>query len=277
MPKTETIEDLLAIVKELRTECPWDRKQTHRSLAPHTVEEAYETIEAIEADDPAALSSELGDLLLHILMHAEIASETDRFDFDAIVRTLADKLVRRHPHVYGALEADDAEAVARNWEQQKVRTEGRRGLFDGMPRAMPALQRAERVQQKASALGFDWPDISGVFEKIEEERRELLEAIEQAEKPADRHDRPESAEERIADELGDLLFSIVNLSRFLDVRPEDALKRTTDRFIARFARVEEYAADEGREISDYSIDELEEFWLRAKRGDAGTKQGKEPG
>ncbi len=256
-PPTETFDDLRAIVSELRTECPWDRKQTHESLAPHTLEEAYETIEAIEDGDDQALVGELGDMLLHVLMHAEIADGRNAFDFSAIVRNVAEKLVRRHPHVYGTTEVGDAEAVAKNWEETKL-AEGRTSLFDGMPRGLPALQRAERVQQKAHAVGFDWPEIGGVWDKLDEELGELRTEIEA--------EAPETS--RIEAELGDLLFTVVNLARFLRVTPERGLKGTTDRFIARFRRVEQSAADQGRAIADFELAELEELWQQAKREEA---------
>ena len=186
-------------------------------------------------------------------MHSEIAPERNAFDFDSIAQGVAKKLIRRHPHVYGDVDAKDPDEVARAWEQQKLSKEGRTSIFDGMPKSIPALQRAERVQQKAGALGFDWPDISGVWAKIVEELGELREAV--ADEPAQSI--------RIADELGDLLFSVVNLARHLQVEPEKAMQQTTNRFISRFKRVEELAG--GSElIANHTIEELEELWERAK-------------
>lgn len=262
-PPTETFEDLRRIVTELRRECPWDRKQTHRSLAPHLIEEAYEVTEAIGSDDDPAFAAELGDVLLHVLMHAEIASERRAFSFEDVVRTLAVKLVDRHPHVYGRSEDEegadaaqtDADEVRKNWEQLKM-AEGRTSIFDGMPRALPALQRAERVQQKAADVGFDWPEISGVWEKITEEIDEFRREI-------DRVDRVDP--DRVVDEFGDLLFSLVNLARFLAIPSEEALQRTTTRFIERFRSLERCAREEGVAIDTAPLEQLEEWWQRAKR------------
>ena len=258
IPPTESFNDLRKIVADLRRECPWDREQTNRSLAPHLIEEAYEVTEAIADQDDEELAGELGDVLLHVLMHAEIASEEGRFTFDDVVRRIARKLVRRHPHVYGesaASEGISQEDVRQNWEQLKM-AEGRRSSFDRMPRSLPALQRAGRVQQKAADVGFDWPEISGVWEKITEEIGEFRSEVERAD---------DADPSRVADEFGDLLFSLVNLSRFIGIDAEEALQRTTSRFISRFQRIERYAAEEGRDISSTPLDELEVWWQRAKR------------
>lgn len=257
-PSTETFEDLQRIVADLRRECPWDRDQTNGSLAPHLIEEAYEVVEAIGDRDDEALAGELGDVLLHVLMHAEIASEEGRFTFGEVVQGIARKLVRRHPHVYGE-DASSGEIlpqdVRRNWEQLKME-EGRRSIFDGMPRSLPALQRAGRVQQKAADVGFDWPEVSGVWQKITEEIDEFRTEL----------DRAGGADPTAtADEFGDLLFSLVNLSRFVGIDAESALQRTTSRFIERFRRIERYAAEEGRDIPSIPLDELEVWWQRSKR------------
>lgn len=265
VPASETFDDLRRIVADLRRECPWDRKQTHQSLAPHIIEEAYEAKEAIDRKDDDATSGELGDLLLHVLMHSTIASERNAFTFDDVVRNLAEKLIRRHPHVYkpDALTTNEeeitsdeisSEEVQRNWEQLKM-MEGRTSIFDGMPKSLPALQRATRVQQKASAVGFDWPEVSGVWEKISEEIEEFRLELERS----DGRDQ-----NRVADEFGDLLFSLVNLSRFVGVDSESALHGTTSRFIERFRHVEKEAAASSQELSDLSIEELEGLWERAK-------------
>lgn len=257
-PATETFEDLQRIVADLRRECPWDRDQTNGSLAPHLIEEAYEVTEAIADRNDEALAGELGDVLLHVLMHAEIASEEGRFTFREVVQEIARKLVRRHPHIYGEKTSSGdvlPDDVRRNWEQLKMK-EGRHSIFDGMPRSLPALQRAGRVQQKAADVGFDWPEVSGVWQKITEEIDEFRTEL-------DRADGSDPV--AVADEFGDLLFSLVNLSRFIGINAEDALQRTTSRFIERFRRIERYAAEEGRDIPSIPLDELEVWWQRAKR------------
>ena len=259
-PPTETFEQLRAIVGDLRRECPWDRKQTHQTLAPHIIEEAYEAKEAIDQEDDPATVGELGDLLLHVMMHAEIASERGAFDLDDIITHLATKLVDRHPHVYENDAGDSEtgkvtpESVAQNWEERKM-AEGRDSIFDGMPRSLPALQRAGRVQQKAAAVGFDWPEVSGVWEKIAEEIDEFRTELERLQgRDGD----------RVASEFGDLLFSLVNLSRFVEVDPESALQGTTNRFISRFRTIESVTREAGRSLRDLSLDELEALWQAAK-------------
>ncbi len=254
-PSTETFEDLLKIVADLRRACPWDRKQTHQSLAPHIIEEAYETKEAIDREDDQSMVGELGDLLLHVLMHSRIASERGAFTFEDVVQTLGEKLVRRHPHVYRTSEAKTTEEVAQNWEQLKME-EGRTSIFDGMPLSLPALQRAARVQQKASAVGFDWPEITGVWEKISEEIEEFRVELERS---------GGKDQESVSAEFGDLLFSLVNLSRFVEIDSESALHGTTNRFIERFRLVEKAVARSSRPLSELSIDELEALWQQAKR------------
>jgi XTP/dITP diphosphohydrolase len=254
---TETFEDLQDIVNELRRECPWDREQTNQSLAPHLIEEAYEVTEAIADKDDESLAGELGDVLLHVLMHAEIASEEGRFTFKDVVQRIARKLVHRHPHIYSE-EASSGEVlpenVRRNWEQLKME-EGRTSIFDRMPRSLPALQRAGRVQQKAADVGFDWPEVSGVWQKIAEEIDEFRIEL----------DKMEGADPvAVADEFGDLLFSLVNLARFIGIDAEDALQRTTSRFIERVRRVEQYAAEANSDIPSTPLDELEAWWQRSK-------------
>ncbi len=258
-PPTESFGDVKKIVRDLRSRCPWDRKQTHESLAPHILEEAYEAKEAIEDRDDIALKGELGDMLLHVLMHSLIAEERNAFTFDEVVQTLAEKLVRRHPHVYnntGDEELTEAE-VRENWEQLKMK-EGRTSIFDGMPRSLPALQRAERVQQKGADIGFDWPEVTGVWEKIEEELGEFRQELQL---------REDGESDRVSSEFGDLLFSLVNLSRWINVRPEEALQGTTNRFIARFREVEEMVAAEGGTLKERRLEELDELWNRAKENE----------
>jgi MazG family protein len=209
------------IVRRLRKECPWDREQTHKSLRPSLVEETYEVVESIEENDMPALKGELGDLLLHILLQAVIAEEEQAFTLPEVITGISEKMVRRHPHVFGSVEADSADAVVRNWEHIKM-DEGRDSVLDGVPAELPALLRAARLQEKASKVGFDWKEKNEVWAKVTEEIGEL----EHAEASGDPH--------RIEDEFGDLLFALVNYSRFIRTNPEFALRRACDKFTRRF-------------------------------------------
>lgn len=251
-PPTETFEDFLAIVRTLRLECPWDREQTHASIAPLLVEEAYEVKESIDNGDDDELKKELGDILLHAVMHSVIAEERGAFDFNDVVRFISKKLVHRHPHVYGDVQVTGAGEVAQNWEQLKMK-EGRSSLFENMPKALPALQRADRVQEKASKVGFDWEEPEDVWKKVKEESAELREAL--------KHDE---GKERVEEELGDLLFAIVNYARFLGVAPEEALHRTTNKFIGRFQHIERRLAEQGKSFTDVGLEEMDTYWNEAK-------------
>lgn len=254
-PPTETFEDFLAIVRRLRLDCPWDREQTHVSIAPLLVEEAYEVKESIEDGDDEELKKELGDILLHAVMHSVIAEERGAFSFDDVVRFISAKLVHRHPHVFGDATAGDAAAVSENWEQLKMK-EGRTSLFQNMPKALPALQRAERVQDKASKVGFDWERPEDVWDKVEEEIRELHEAIGAGDAP-----------EKVDEEFGDLLFALVNYARFIGVAPEETLHRATNKFIRRFQHIESRLAGEGLTFKDVNLETMEGYWSEAKELD----------
>ncbi|MGE5572307.1 MAG: nucleoside triphosphate pyrophosphohydrolase [Bacteroidota bacterium] len=250
---------LVEIMRKLRGEggCPWDRKQTHESLRTYVVEEAYEVVQAVDDRDDAELREELGDLLLQVAFHSQIASETGRFDVGDVIRGIVEKLVRRHPHVFGDVEAKDSKTVLRNWERIKQRErageEGEPGsVLDNVAGAMPALMRAVKVQAKASRVGFDWPDVTGALAKVQEEMGEL----EQARKAGDR--------ERMAEEVGDVLFALVNVARFLKVDPEIALGRTVDKFIARFKHIEARAGEANRRVEDMTLDEMDSLWEEAK-------------
>jgi len=245
----EKFERLVSIINVLRRECPWDRKQTPESLVPLTLEETYELIHAVDARDEAEMKKELGDILLHICFQAMLANERKSFDIGDVLDAIAEKLIFRHPHVFGDTEAETEDVVKRNWEQLKMK-EGRKSVLDGVPKAMPALLRSYRVQEKAAGVGFDWDDAEGVWEKVLEELEELKSAETKAQKE---------------DELGDLLFSIVNYSRFLKASPEDALRKSTDKFMARFLKVEEWVAASGKSWQAHSFEELDAFWNRAKR------------
>ena len=251
MGKRYTFEDLKEIMKELRQKCPWDRKQTHESLKKYLLEEAYEVIDAIELKDWQALKEELGDLLLQPIFHARIAEEEGKFNIDDVVDHLCRKLIERHPHVFGEEKAQSAEEVLKNWEKRK--SEKRSSVLEGVPKAMPALMRAEKLQKKASKVGFDWSDISQVEEKVKEEWNEFWQAL----KEGDR--------EKIEHEFGDLLFALVNLARFLKIDPEEALQKANERFIKRFSYIEQKVKESGKRWEDFTLEELDRLWEEAKK------------
>lgn len=251
-PPTETFEDFFAIVRRLRIDCPWDREQTHASIAPLLIEEAYEVKESIDDGNDDELKKELGDILLHAVMHSVIAEERGAFDFNDVVRFISTKLVHRHPHVFGDETVKDSNQVKENWEQLKMK-EGRRSLFENMPKALPALQRADRVQEKASKVGFDWEKPEDVWKKVEEEMTELHEEIADG-----------TAPEKIEEEFGDLLFALVNYARFIGVAPEEALHRTTNKFIRRFQYIEERLVAQGKSFKDVDLEEMDRYWNEAK-------------
>ncbi len=247
-------EGLARVVAALRAPdgCPWDREQTHESLKPHLLEETYETLEAIDSGDPVALREELGDLLLQVLMHSQMARETGAFDIDGVVQYLTEKLISRHPHVFGEAHAETAEQVLKNWDRTKQAQSGRESVLEGVPRAMPALARAQEISKRAARVGFEWDSIYGVLDKLREEETELRHTIESGDR------------DRIASELGDLLFTVVNIARHAQVDAEDALRTMVDRFTRRFQWMEAEAARQGRALESLSADEWEELWQRAK-------------
>ena len=248
---------LLDVVAELRGDqgCPWDREQTPASLRPYIVEEAHEVVEAIDSGDPALLCDEL-------VLQAQLAEEQDLFDAGDVCRAIRDKMVRRHPHVFGDAEARDAASVLSAWERLKADERGaddqeRRSVLSGVPRAMPALLRASRLSEKAAAVGFDWPTVDGVLDKIEEEIGELREALTEG--------GPVVGGPAVEHELGDLLFAMANLGRTLSVGPEDALRAANDRFVRRFHVIEERLAELGIALDDASLEQMEALWQEAKR------------
>ncbi len=255
-PHTSELARLLSIIARLRAPdgCPWDREQSTTSMAPHLLEEAYEAVEALNRGDREASCEELGDLLMNILMVAQISSEAGGYDQADIASRIADKLIRRHPHVFGEVEANDSATVLANWEAIKLQeSSGKdqpRTVLGGVPTDLPALLRAFRVGEKAARVGFDWPDCKGPRQKVDEELAELDQAIAAGDT------------EQIADELGDVLFSVVNLARHTGANPEMALRRTIDRFTARFDLVERNLGDR---LSQAKLDELEAAWQAAKR------------
>ncbi|MCX7925727.1 MAG: nucleoside triphosphate pyrophosphohydrolase [Fimbriimonadales bacterium] len=250
----EGFEGLVRVVAALRAPdgCPWDREQTHASLKPHLLEEAYETLEAIDSGDPAELREELGDLLLQVLMHSQMASETGAFDIEGVIQYLTEKLISRHPHVFGDAHAETAEQVLKNWDKTKRAQKGRDSVLEGVPRAMPALARAQEISKRAARVGFEWDSIHGVLEKLREEETELRQAIESGDS------------ERIESEIGDLLFTVVNIARHAKVDAEDALRTMVDRFTRRFQWMEAEAARQNRPLESLSAEEWEELWQRAK-------------
>jgi len=242
--------------------CPWDRQQSHATLRPYVIEEAYEVVEAIDTEDWDELRAELGDLGLQIVFHSALARRDGHFSVDDVYAGICEKLIRRHPHVFGDLQADDADTVLRNWESIKKAEREEKGggdepvsHLDGVPVALPALQRAERLQAKAARAGFDWDTVGPVWEKIEEELQELREAVESGDA------------DKLEDELGDILFSVVNLARFLKVHPEQALQRTNAKFHRRFLHVEARARQEGRKLEEMTLDEMDAYWNEAKAGE----------
>jgi tetrapyrrole methylase family protein / MazG family protein len=248
----ERLAALVEVVHRLRspTGCPWDREQTHASLRATMLEEAYEVLEAIDEGSIVKLKEELGDVLLQVLMQAEIAHEAEEFSLGDVADTVREKLVRRHPHVFGTASVSGAEEVLRNWEALKAKEYGRESALDGVQRSLPALQWAWSLQRRAANVGFDWPDVDGALEKVREELDELRQAP--------------TVEEREA-EFGDLLFTLVNVARKLGMNPEDALRSTTGRFEARFRMMEQQARTEGKALQDLPIDELDRYWEAAKR------------
>jgi len=252
MKPTNRFADLVKLVEILRKECPWDRKQTHDSIKDNLIEEAYEAVEAIDNRDYEELKKELGDLLLHVIFQTNMAKEGNYFSIDDVIYTLMEKLIRRHPHVFEDVDVDNENAVAENWEQIKL-SEGRNSVLDGIPNHLPALIKAQRMQEKASNSGFDWPEAEQAWEKISEELEEFKEAL------------AHSDEEHQREEYGDLLFTIVNYGRFFDLNAEDALRQTNKKFINRFRYVEQQITESNGSMSDATLEEMETHWQHAKK------------
>jgi len=248
----ERVRQLVEVVRRLRSPqgCPWDREQTHASLRATMLEEAYEVLEAIDEQSMPRLREELGDVLLQVLMQSEIADEAGDFTLGDVADAVREKLVRRHPHVFGSTVVSGADEVVRNWEALKAAEYGRESALDGVQRSLPALQWAWSLQRRAANVGFDWPDVDGALEKVREELEEVREA---------------PTVEAREDEFGDLLFSLANVARKLGMNPEDALRGATGRFEARFRMMEKKAKAEGRELKDLPIEELDKYWEAAKR------------
>ena len=255
--------ELIDIVKQLRKECPWDREQTNESIKAATIEEAYEVVEAIEKKDFDDFKSELGDLLLHVVFHTIIASETQKFTIDDVIDSIKSKLIRRHPHVFGEVKVADSEEVKKNWEEIKL-TEGRSSILDGVPEMLPALQRAHRLQEKAAKVGFDWEKKEDVWKKVIEEIEEMHEVELQRKKSIDKKSK-ERFYEILEEEVGDVFFALVNYSRFLGINPENALRRTNKKFINRFNFIERKILETGKTISESNLVEMDKFWEESKK------------
>ena len=291
MTTGERFERAVGIMHRLRAPggCPWDREQTFDSITRYTVEETYEVLEAIERRDWQELPGELGDLLLQVLFYAEMANEAGYFSIDQVLETLSDKLVRRHPHVFGEVEANTAQQVLKNWEaikrQERAAKSGKGAdavegsgendagpplLLESVSSAMPALMEAAKISQKAAQAGFDWPGIEGLFEKLREEAAELQQEVERIPAPGPRPSRADAAEispelhARLQDEIGDLLFTVVNLARYLAVDPERALRHTNRKFRRRFSHVERGLRQSGKELAEATLEEMERHWQESK-------------
>lgn len=252
------IDDLVAIIKVLRAPggCPWDREQTHESIKKNFIEETYEVVEAINKQSTDMLREELGDVLLQIVLHSEIESENGNFSFDDVVNDIVQKLVVRHPHVFGEVVANNTAEALNSWDTVKLKTKGQKNQTESMlsvPRELPALMRAQKIQHKAAKIGFDWDNVGGAVDKLYEEIDELKTAMEQGK----RFD--------IEDEFGDVLFSCVNIARFIDVDSEEALTASTDKFMSRFSLVEQMASEQGIDMKSSSIEELDRLWDKAKK------------
>jgi XTP/dITP diphosphohydrolase len=243
--------ELLDIMDELREKCPWDKKQTMESLRHLTIEETYELGDAILDKDLPEIRKELGDLMLHIVFYAKIGSETNDFDIQDVIKGINEKLISRHPHVFGDVVANTEEQVAKNWEQLKLK-EGKKSILEGVPKSLPALVKSSRIQDKAASAGFDWDRSEQVFEKVQEEIEELHQEV------------ILENQTRIEAEFGDVLFSLINYARFINVDPESALERTNKKFIKRFQFLEKEVEKEGKKLHDLSLDEMDVHWIRSK-------------
>lgn len=248
----ESFGRLLQIMDELREKCPWDKSQTLESLRYLTIEETYELSDAILEKDLDEIKKELGDLMLHLVFYSKIASEKNAFTITDVLNSINEKLVRRHPHIYGDVVADDAETVKNNWEKIKM-TEGRESVLSGVPNSLPAMVKAYRIQEKARGVGFDWENAGQVWDKVQEELSEL------------EYEKINGSPEKVEDEFGDLLFALINYARFINVNPEDALERTNKKFVKRFRYIEDKVNEAGKSMHDMTLAELDVIWNEAKK------------
>lgn len=254
--RLKAFERLLNIMDDLREKCPWDKKQTLESLSLLTIEETYELVDAIQEGDMGELKGEIGDLMLHLVFYSKIASEKKAFDITDVLNGVCDKLVHRHPHIYGDVVAEDEETVLRNWEMLKLQEKGKTSILQGVPKSLPSMVKAYRIQEKVKQVGFEWEDIEDVWDKVEEELGELQVTID---------DRESS--ERIADEFGDVVFALINYARYLKIDPEAALESTNKKFMRRFKYIEEHAT---KPLTDLSLEEMDELWDEAKSLEKGV-------
>ncbi|WP_114752370.1 nucleoside triphosphate pyrophosphohydrolase [Pleomorphovibrio marinus] len=263
--RLKAFEELLNIMEELREKCPWDRKQTMESLRHLTIEETFELSDAIMEGDFEEVKKEIGDLLLHLVFYAKIAEEKKEFDIEDVIKAINEKLIRRHPHIYGETEAKDEEAVKQNWEKIKLQEKGEKNksVLGGVPKSLPALIKAMRIQEKARGVGFDWEEKAQVWEKVEEEMREFKEVN-------DAESNGVIDIERASAEFGDLLFSLINYARFIEVNPEEALERTNRKFIRRFQYLESSSRQAGKVLSEMSLSDMDKYWEEAKKLESGT-------
>jgi MazG family protein len=252
MNQNINIDRLVTIMEELREKCPWDIKQTIHTLRQQTIEETYELADAITDKDWNAIKEELGDLLLHVIFYSKIGTEQNKFTLHEVIDGICDKLIKRHPHIYGNVKVNDEEDVKKNWEQIKLQ-EGKKSVLSGVPKSLPAMVKAMRIQEKAKQVGFEWATKEQVWEKVEEEKLELLEAVESRQ------------EERIEEEPGDLFFSVINYVRFLKVDAENALELTNKKFIKRFSLMEEAVQKKGMNLSEMTLPEMDAVWNEIKK------------
>ena len=247
---------LQEILDELREKCPWDKKQTIHTLRQLTIEESYELADAISSDDWNGIKEELGDMLLHILFYAKIATEQNKFTIQDVIEANREKLIHRHPHIYGDVKVTDEEEVKRNWENLKLK-EGKKSILSGVPRSLPPLVQAMRIQEKAKQVGFEWENKEQVWDKVIEEANELKEEVRLM-------DTGEGEQNKMEEELGDLLFSVVNYARFLNIDPDQALARTNKKFMQRFQAMEDIVGGEGKKMTDLNLQEMDAIWNRVK-------------
>jgi MazG family protein len=255
-----SFERLQEVLDELREKCPWDKKQTIQSLRQLTIEECHELADAITSNDWKGIKEELGDVLLHILFYAKIATEQNKFTIQDVIETVREKLIFRHPHIYGDVVVNDEEDVKRNWENLKLK-EGKSSILSGVPRSLPPMVQAMRLQEKAKQVGFEWENKEQVWEKVIEESNEVLEAVKNAETmPTD-----PIMQEKLEDEIGDLFFSVINYARFLNIDPDNALARTNKKFMDRFQSMEKVVTERGKKMTDLNLSEMDAIWNDVKR------------
>ncbi|MFZ0453844.1 MAG: nucleoside triphosphate pyrophosphohydrolase [Ignavibacteriaceae bacterium] len=252
--------ELVDIVRKLRVECPWDREQTNDSIKAATIEEAYEVVESIDNKDYDELKKELGDLLLHVIFHSVIAEEDNNFKLEDVVISIKEKLIRRHPHVFGDVVVENSEHVKKNWESIKLK-EGRKSVLEGVPEIMPALQRAYRLQEKASKVGFDWNNKEDIWNKVLEE----IEEMHVEEVKGQKSKVKDEINEKLENEIGDVFFALVNYARFLKINPENALRKTNKKFITRFNYIEKKLEENGKKINESNLEEMDVYWNESKK------------